>query len=79
VTDLEILSKVGRVRVLFVVYVTYYNYKWWPLQIHFNEYFELTKHLIVSASPKQLCNISGFKLPIYIIITVVILLTKYSL
>jgi hypothetical protein len=69
VTDLETLSEMGRVRVLFMLYKTYYNYKWRPLQIQFNEYFAPTKHHTVCASPKQLCNISGFKLPIYIIIT----------
>jgi len=38
-----------------------------------------SKHLTVSASPKQLYNISGFQLPTYIIITVLNLLIKYSL
>jgi hypothetical protein len=78
VTDLETLSKMGGVRVLFVVYITYINYKCRPLQFQFDEYFALTKHLTDSASPKKLYNISGFQLPTYIIITLLSLLSKYS-
>ena len=33
VNDVEMLSKMGRVRVLFVVYMTYINYKYRQLQI----------------------------------------------
>jgi hypothetical protein len=56
----------GRVRVVFLVYITYINYKWRPLQIQFNEYFALTKHLAVSASPKQMYNICVFELLTYV-------------
>jgi len=49
------------------------------MQIQFNEYFALRTHVTDSAIPKQLYYISGFQLPTYIIITVMSLLTKYSL
>jgi hypothetical protein len=68
----------GRVRVLFVLCITYINYKCRLLQVQFNEYFALRTHLTGSAIPKQL-YISGFQVPTYIIITVLSLLTKYSL
>jgi hypothetical protein len=61
-----------------VVYITYINYKRMSLQVQFNEYFALRTHLTDSASSKQL-YIPEFQFPTYIIITVLRLLTKYSL